>query len=338
MELTHEEVENLINKIASGKDYIFLEKELQFIEVVYPGNELKQRASLIYNKAYKDAIDNGLLPLEKFEKLLLERGVLSENDQIDLDKLRSKIEAQKILLSKTVKVRANQERIKKTIDNLQSQIDNLNYKKQSKLVMSAESKADEYRTQYLCWGSTYHLDSPRVWPSFQDYMEDSEFELKNKVLNTFIHLTNGTKVEIIRFIARSTLWRIRYNNSMKTAEQLFGVPAVEYTADQLNLVYWSNFYDNVYSMMPEDRPQESIIEDDKSLDAFMDDYYKDINNEIAARRSNKTMHKGSMSAFDAEEVIVTQSNELYEEIEYDKPREAQRVKNRTDIKKRTRLH
>ena len=45
-----------------------------------------------------------------------------------------------------------------------------------------------------------------------------------------------------------------------------------------------------------------------------------------------------MSAFDAEEVIVTQSNELYEEIEYDKPREAQRVKNRTDIKKRTRLH
>jgi len=338
MELTHEEVENLINRIASGKAYIFLEDELQFIEVKYPGNELKQRAALIYDKAYEDAISNGLLPLEKFEKLLLERGVLSENDQVELDKLRSKLEAQKILLSKTVKVRANQERIKKTINNLQSQIDNLIYKKQSKLVMSAESKADEYRTQYLCYGSTYYLDGPRVWSSFQEYMSEAEFDLKNKVLNTFIHLTNGINVETIRFIARSTLWRIRYNNSMKTSEQLFGVAAVDYTADQLNLVYWSNFYDNVYSMMPEDRPQESIIEDDKSLDAFMDEYYKELSNEVAVRRSNKSMHKGSMSAFDAEEVIVTQSNELYEEIDYDKPREAQRIKDRIDIKKRTRLH
>jgi hypothetical protein len=338
MELTHEEVENLINRIASGKAYLFLEDKLNFIEVLYPGNELKQRASLLYDKAYKDAIDSGLLPLEEFEKLLLARGVLSEDDQEELNKLKSKLEAQNILLSKTVKVRANQERIKRTIDSLQSKIDNLIYKKQSKLVMSAESKADEYRTQYMCWASTYYLDGPRVWPSFHDYMDDSEFNLKNKVLNTFIHLTNGINVETIRFVARSTLWRIRYNNSRKTAEQLFGNPAARYTADQLNLSYWSNFYDNVYSMMPEDRPQDVTIEDDKSLDAFMDEYYKELSNDAAARRSNSSMHKGAMSAFDAEEVIVTQSNDLYEEIEYDKPREAQKIKNRTDIKKRTRLH
>ncbi len=40
--------------------------------------------------------------------------------------------------------------------------------------------------------------------------------------------------------------------------------------------------------------------------------------------------------FDSEEVIVTASNALYKEIDYDKPREAQKAKkDRIDLKKRT---
>ncbi len=338
MELTHEEVENYINKIASGKDYILTDLGASFIEVRCPTNELKQQASLIYDKAYNEALNSGLLPLEDFEKLLIKRGVLSENDQVKLDKLRSKLEAQNVLLSKTVKVRANQTRIKGAINDLQSKIDILIYKKQSKLVMSAESKAEEYKTQYMCWGSTYHLSGTKVWPSFDIFMSDTDLTLKNKILNAFIRLSNGVSVEKVRFIARSTLWRIRYNGSMKTSEELFGVPTSRYTPDQLNLAYWSNFYDNVYSMMPEDRPQDSVVEDDSLLDVFMDEYYKELSNDVAIRRNNKATNKGSMSAFNADEVIITQSNSLYEEIEYDKPKEAQKVKNRADIKKRTRSH
>ena len=338
MELTHEEVESYINKIASGKAYVFTDLDTSFIEIKYPNNELKQQASLMYDKAYDDAISSGLLPLEDFEKLLIERGVISGSYQVKLDKLRSKLEAQNVLLSKTVKVRANQTRIKGVITDLQSQIDNLIYKKQSKLVMSAESKADEYRTQYMCWGSTYQLDGEKVWPNFDIFMSDIKLDFKNKILNAFIILTNGISIEKVRFIARSTLWRIRYNSSIKTSDELFGSPASRYTADQLNLAYWSNFYDNVYSMMPDDRPQDSIIADDKLLDTFMDEYYKELSNDASIRRSNKTINKGTMSAFDAEEVIITQSNALYEEIEYDKPKEAQKIKNRVDLKKRTKSH
>lgn len=338
MELTHDEVESVITKISSGKAYVYIEDNLSFVEVTQPCNELKQRADIIYNNSYNEAIESGLLPLKDFIELLKSRGVITDKDQVDLDKLRSKLEAQNVLLSKTVKVRANQTRIKNTIYDLQSQIDNLIYKKQSKLVMSAESKADEYKTQFMCFNCARSLDSQELWSSFKDYMSDQNFEVKNKIINAFIELTNGTKVEVVRFIARSTLWRIRYNTSMKTSEQLFGVPTTQYTSDQLNLTYWSNFYDNVYSMMPDDRPSDAIIEDDKLLDTFMDEYYKELSNNASISRSNKVMNKGSMSAFNAEEVIVTQSNELYEEIEYDKPRESQRIKDRADLKKRTKSH
>ena len=147
----------------------------------------------------------------------------------------------------------------------------------------------------------------------------------------------GVDTKTIRFIARSNIWRIRYTSSLKIAEPLFGVPLVDYTTDQLNLVYWSNYYEQIYSMLPSDRPQDVVIEDDEALDKFMDEYYKEMNNEstILRDRNKKSKNKGTLSAFDSEEVIVTQFNELYHDIKYDKPKEAQKIKDRADIKKRT---
>ena len=136
-------------------------------------------------------------------------------------------------------------------------------------------------------------------------------------------------------MARSNLWRIRYITSQKTSDPLFGRPTAEYTADMLNLAFWTNYYNNIYDMMPEDRPPDSIIEDDEALDAYMNSYYEDRSKENAARRSKRTTG-GKLSAFDKEEVIVTQSNPLYEDIKYDKPREAQRIKDKASIKKRAR--
>lgn len=88
-------------------------------------------------------------------------------------------------------------------------------------------------------------------------------------------------------------------------------------------------------MMPEDRPPDVTIDDDDALDAYMKAFYEERNREEAERRHSKK-RSGKLSAFDAEEVIVTRSHELYEDIEYDTPRESQKLKDRVDIKKRTR--
>jgi hypothetical protein len=91
-------------------------------------------------------------------------------------------------------------------------------------------------------------------------------------------------------------------------------------------------------MMSRDRPPDSVIDDDIALDAYMKEYYEERNREDASEWS-KNKNKGAqgkLSAFDKEEVIVTQSNELYEDIDYDKPREAQKIKDRVDLTKRTR--
>ena len=87
-------------------------------------------------------------------------------------------------------------------------------------------------------------------------------------------------------------------------------------------------------MMPEDRPSDMVIDDDDALDAYMKAFYEERNREDATRR-HTGKRSGRLSAFDSEEVIVTGSHELYEDIEYDTPRESRKLKDRVDIKKRT---
>ena len=152
------------------------------------------------------------------------------------------------------------------------------------------------------------------------------------VLATFSGFVSGLPTSLIRYIARSNLWRIRYVTSTKTGADLFGRAISEYSPDMINLLYWSHYYQSIYEMLPDDQPSDDVIADDAALDSYMDAYYKEMKNERAARSGRKS---GKLNAFDqGDEVIVTPSHELHKDFDYDKPREAQRIKDRADIKKK----
>ena len=331
MELSSEEQEKYLNKIFSA----MVITHIDGIDIIFrhPSNRLKYEASIMYDKAYDRAIKDGLLPLKELDVLMKERGLFTDEDQEKINSLESKIEGQEILLAKTLKVKARQDRIKTYLEELRSELNVIKNKKYSTLMLSAETKAEEERNSFFCWGCTYKDDTNLYWETYNHLLKERKLEFRNKILIKFLDFYRGIDNAVIRCLARGNLWRIRYITSQKTSDPLFGIPTSEYTNDMINLAYWSNFYQNIYEMMPEDRPTESIIEDDEALDSYMKSYYEERNREDQARRgASKT--KGKLSAFDREEVIVTQSNELYEDIDYDKPREAQRIKDRTDIKKR----
>jgi hypothetical protein len=338
MELTHEEVDDYLLKIFTGKQVSYIKRGNNVISLIFrqPDNFARQKANDLYKRLYSQALEEGLLSVDELDKLIRDRGIFTEEDEEKIASLESKLYAQKVLLGKTVKVQARQDRIKGVINKLEEEIARIKYKRLSRLQMSADHKAEEEKTFYLCWACTYKDNEKDLyWPSYDYLISDSDINFKTEVVSEFLRFFNGIPTEIIRIIARSNLWRIRYVTSLKVSEPLFGVPTSQYTNDMLNLAYWSNFYQSVYEMMPDDRPPDSIIEDDEALDAYMHEYYEERSREDASRRGKK-FNKGKLSAFDKEEVIITQSNELYQDIKYDKPREAQKIKDRTDIKKRTR--
>lgn len=334
MNLNIDEIERYLCTIFTGSSICYIDNGSEEICITFkhPDNFVRLKANDVYDKAYKDAIEEGILPLKELEELIRERNIFTQADEDKISSLKSQLKAQQVLLSKTTVVKANVERIEKIIELLKQQILELEHKKYSKLAMSAETKAEEERTSYFCWACTF-VDDKLYWKEYKDFLNEINLVFRSSVLTKFIKFHGGIDTKIVRYIARSNLWRIRYVTSQKVSDQLFGLPTSQYTNDMLNLAYWSNFYQNIYEMLPEDRPSDLIIEDDEALDAYMKHYYEERNREDAARRS-KNKSKGKLSAFDSEEVIVTQSSELYEDIEYDKPREARMMKDRTDFKKK----
>ena len=333
MELTYDEIERHLISIFSGIAYNYVDDLLVVFK--HPTNEIKQRANLIYERSFDDAVKSGILPLAELEILVEKRNIIKVGEINKLKKLKSQLEAQEILLSKTTRVKANQDRIKQVINRLRHEISQIEFKKNSKLLMSAETKADEDKIFYICSRCVFNEDNTLFWPTHAKALKENRIDLKDRILVKYLKFYSGMSVNIIRAIARSSIWRIRYINSIKTSDPLFGVPTSEYTTDQLNLSYWSNYYQNIYEMLPEDRPSDITIEDDDALDAYMNSFYQERSKDAAVRK-HKSKRSGKLSALDnSEEVIITRAHELYEDIEYDTPREAQKLKNRVDIKKRT---
>jgi len=332
MQLTDIEVERLLSSISSGCKVEFITD--QFITFKHPSTRIKLKADIIYDIEYQKAISEGLPTRAELEELIVKRNLFPIEDQKKLESLNSRLEAQQILLAKTTVVKANQDRIKKVIDGLKKEISVLSYKKNSKLSMCSEVRANEEKTLYLCWACIYNDEEKLFWTTYEEFKNTTNISIRETLISKFLDFYSGIDASKIRYIARHNLWRIRYVTSQKVTEFLFGVPVSDYSVDMLSLAYWSNYYDNIYQMMPEDRPGDLIIEDDDSLDAYMKAFYGERTKEAAARRS-KSKSRGTLSAFDQEEVIVTASNELYRDIQYDKPREAQKLKERSDSRKRT---
>lgn len=330
-----------VDKIERYLCFIFTEKEIISVKDIIlvfrqPNNFIKLKANEVYINAYEEAIEDGILSLKELEKLIIERNIFTPEDGAKLKNLKSKLDGQRVLLSKTTKVRARSDRIKDIIKDLETQMRVIEHKKYSKLAMSAETKAEEDRALYLCYVCVYDADDNKLyWEEYKNFLNETDIVFRTSVLNKFLKFYGGIDTKIIRYIARSSLWRIRYVTSQKVSDPLFGVPTSQYTNDMMNLAYWSNFYQSVYEMLPEDRPPDLIIDDDESLDAYMQAHYEERNREDAARRS-KHSTQGKLSAFDSEEVIVTKANELYEDIEYNQPREAKLIKDKANIKKKAR--
>jgi len=335
MDLTHEEIEKYVEQISSGIKIVDIDDKTIIFR--YPDQSIWMRARRVYDKEYREAIQEGLLPVEDMRKVIYDRQIITTEELKELSSLESKLEGQKVLLAKTTKVKANQDRIKSIIHELEDKIRIIRYKEQSKLTMTAETKAEESKLLYLCWSSSYDFYTDNLyWKTYEDFLKETNLSFRQKTMSEFILFYSGINTSHIRAIARSNIWRIRYVTSLKTSEPLFGVPTSNYTNDMLNLAYWSHYYQNIYEMMPEDQPSEIVIEDDEALDAYLNDYYNERQRDAAARKSKNKHSNSKLSAFDKDEVIITKSNELYEDIEYNKPRESQVVKDRNMIRKRAR--
>lgn len=129
--------------------------------------------------------------------------------------------------------------------------------------------ADIQKSKYLLINTTY-IDDKLV------------FDINNLDLVLFNQVTeeiNNHDISVSEFrkLARHEDWRSYWSNNKNN---VFGIPAMEYSEDQKTICMYSRMYDNVYEH-PE-APSETVIEDDDALDGWF------INLEETNKRNKKT--------------------------------------------------
>ena len=151
-ELSYEELDGYIQQICSGKKLVYLTNKSD-IEIPllfkYPSTHDSRIATHVYRKTLKDAELQGLPSVAELEEQIRKRGIYTEADEAEIARLESRIEGQRVVLSKTTRVPARRDRLKDVIRELEEQVDRIKIKRESSLSMARERKASEAKFLYL---------------------------------------------------------------------------------------------------------------------------------------------------------------------------------------------
>lgn len=320
IELSYEELDAYVQQVCTGSKLVYVDNQQDEpvpLLFKYPTTDTALLAQIVYDRSVKRAKDKGLPTLESMEELIKERNIFTEEDAAKIEKLNSRIKGQKTILAKTVRVPANRDRIYKNIKTLEDQVTKIAIKKEPVLAMTQERKATEEKYLFLTSLGVFDpfTDKP-YWETEETFQAEADFVFRKRVFLEYIVFAHGLRPEVIRYVARSNIWRIRYVTALKTGDGLFGSAIKDYSIDQLTLLYWSHFYQSIYEMLSSDRPPDTVIEDDQALDAYMTDWQAERNRDAVAARSQSNNKYGNNSAWDHGETLVMRSNPVHEDVEY----------------------
>lgn len=319
-DLSFEDLDKLIREICLGQKIIRVEDQegsLRPLLFRHPTSEELQFSDFIYEESLREAERRELPSLEDMENTIRERGIFGKSDEDRIEFLQGKIEAQKKVLEKTTRVPARRQRIKDIISGFEDEILQIRLKKDRYLEFTKERKASEEKFLYLTQkGVRDPFTGELHWKTKESFLNEMDFLFRKRVYLEYVVFIHGLPTKDMREIARSNIWRVKYIASIKTGEDLFGKSTSEYTTDQQMLIYWSNFYQSIYEMLPTDRPDDEVIEDDAALDAYMKAWQDEKSRDTSATKQKKGQ-KGK-TAWDHGETLVMKSHEAHTDFKYSK--------------------
>lgn len=321
LDLSFQEVEELLERIVHNKYLVQVgtPPDEEFIILCSPKSEYIIQSRLVRSRALLEAEKEGLPSLDETHEMARMSGLITEADDELVKKLQDKISAQLRVLNMT-KIEGRRKPIEEIIAKFETEIEEISVKRDSYYVLSREYKADEESVLFLAWAGCLDLDGHHYWESFREFEKEKNLVFRNSVVDAFAGFNRGIATAEIRYIARHTLWRIRYTAALKMGGPLFPKGLIELTPDQQSLLYWSNYYQSIGEMLSDERPDESIIEDDDELDSYMEAYFKRQEKERSQSKLDSRSGSGKLSASTKEEVIVTSAHPQYMTTTYSEER------------------
>lgn len=222
----------------------------------------KYRAEELYQETLKDGYLQGLKSEEQVIDTMVTEGLWDKEKQHKLDTLPKDLEQLKVKMFQLT-FKSNEKRIVKQVcQKVKEDIANLQQERGIFAHLSAEGYAYLAKARFLIAMSLYCCDGRQY---FQD--EESYFESSGHIIDEALEFYQRNKLNEAQYreLARTEPWRTIWTT--KSADGLFGIPAVDLSEEQKALVVWSNVYESIYKHS--ECPPDSVIEDDDLLDGWM---------------------------------------------------------------------
>ncbi len=310
--LSFQEVEELLERIIHNRYLVQVgtPPDEQFVLLCSPKAEHILQSRFVRSRALLEAERMGLPSLDETREMADISGLVTEEDTLRVKELSEKISSQLRVLQMT-KIEGRRKPIEEIIEKYEIEINELEGKKDRYYVLSRDYKSDEEAVLFLAWAGTLSMDGTQYWDSFESFEGEKGLSFRNSVVDAFAEFNRGVSTAEIRYLSRHTLWRIRYTSALKMGGPLFPGGLPDLTPDQQSLLYWSNYYQSIYEMLSDERPDDSTINDDNELDSYMESYFKRQDMERSQSRLNSRTGTGKLQASEKEEVIVTAAHPQY---------------------------
>lgn len=244
---------------------------------------------------------------EEMLELYIQQGLWDEAKDKNIEVLPSMIEeVQDRLVGE--KNRVKRQKLERWLDSLNIRYTELLQDRNTRVANSAEFIAHDHSTLYLVWASVHDLHGNRLWETFDDMQTDHEsVDYINELVELYLFNMGDMDESEIRYLARSTVWRVRWSTYQNSASELFGRVAKNLSNDQFMLIYWSQVYDSVYESF--ERPPEDIINNDEALDRWLLQENEKRKREIGQRFYGKSDTKENSKINNASEVFKVVTGE-----------------------------
>jgi hypothetical protein len=286
-----------------------------FILFKYPPRSTVLRAELEESRATYKAKGFKILSEVEMDALMREKGIWSEVDDEKVTDIQEKI-VKWTLKTQDPDISPNSKQYaKELILKLEEDLFKTEVRRERMMAQTVERKARQAKYDFMLWACSWDPDTNRrCWDNYLTFCEKVEVNLKNQILSEFLKYLVGHNTEEIRYIARSNLWRLDFVIAQKGNLHLFNRAAVDLTPDQKNLLWWSSYYQSIYELLPDDQPDDWVVQDDEALDKYMKELHQERSNEQSSRRAEK---QGTTSAERMAERLIMRSHPDYLKREYD---------------------
>lgn len=251
--MKHHEREFFIGMIRSGKVYI---EHKDLVLIVKPLTiDQSFESSLVYDKAYKQAMVDGIMSEDEINEWMLNNGLWTNVDDKKTEGFKKDLEKLKIEIYNNRNDKKLREKIRLYIRAGEKQLANHLKEKNSFYQNTREAYALSEKISWIIKQTTY--------------LNNKLYDFKSVSLSYVIDEWQSSILSetIVRELAREepwkSLWSIRENSNTK----LFCISDLEeITANQKHLVIWSQIYDNIQESL--ECPSDDVIKDDDLLDGW----------------------------------------------------------------------